>query len=108
MEQIVIKDMQASRYQTTPCVETECSPNASQRLNRKRFATDIFRSSDIILNPRISLPARSIAIKSQINSEPILFCLSSTMNLQQLSDFNDHLLTVAFFGYFSHNNSSRY
>ena len=51
----------------------------------KRSATNIFRSFDI-LNPRISLFVGSIAIQSQMNSEPILFTVSSTMNSEQPSD----------------------
>ena len=51
----------------------------------KRYAINIFRSFDI-LNPRISLFVGSIAIQSQMNSEPILFTVSSTMNSEQPSD----------------------
>ena len=77
--------MQACRYQVPQSVETECLPYPSERLNRKRSATNIFRSFDI-LNPRISLFVGSIAIQSQMNSEPILFTVSSTMNSEQPSD----------------------
>jgi hypothetical protein len=64
------KNFQACGYKISPSVETECLPYPSERLDRKRSAINIFRSFDI-LNPRISLFVGSIAIQSQMNSEPI-------------------------------------
>jgi hypothetical protein len=79
------KNLQACGYHISPSVETECLPYPSERMDRKRSATNIFCSFDI-LNPRISLFVGSIAIQSQMNSEPILFTVSSTMNSEQPSD----------------------
>ena len=64
------KNFQAYGYKISPSVETECLPYPSERLDRKRSAINIFHSFDI-LNPRISLFVGSIAIQSQMNSEPI-------------------------------------
>jgi hypothetical protein len=64
------KNLQACKYQISLSVETECLPYPSERLDRKRYAINIFRSFNI-LNARISLFVGSIAIQSQMNSEPI-------------------------------------
>ncbi|HZB64722.1 MAG TPA: hypothetical protein VE307_05370 [Nitrososphaeraceae archaeon] len=54
-------------------------PSPSARLDRETSCHKHIRSFDI-LNPRISLFVGSIAIQSQMNSELILFTVSSTLN----------------------------
>ena len=64
------KNFQACEYKISQSVETECLPYNYERLSSSCSTINIFHSFDI-LNPRISLFVGSIAIQSQMNSEPI-------------------------------------
>jgi hypothetical protein len=63
---------------TTPSVDTGCFPYSSTIYDRKRSATNIFRSLDI-LDLRISLFSGSIATQNQMYSEPTFTIVSSRM-----------------------------
>ena len=73
------KNLHAGGYQVPPSVETGCSPYSFITLERKRSATNIFRSLDMLI-PRIFLVSHSIATQSQMYSEPTLIWVSSIIN----------------------------
>ena len=66
-------------YHVPLSVETGCLTYSSMAFDRKRSATNMFLSFDMLC-ARIRLFLESIATQSQVGSDPILITASSTMN----------------------------
>ena len=83
------------RYQVPPSVETGWSPHFSTILDRKRSATNIFLSFEMLI-PRISLFLGSIATHNQMYSEPALMIVSSRTYSSMFFFFDDILWGLYF------------
>ena len=92
----ILRNLHACGYHVPPSVEKGCSPCSSKRPDRKRSATNIFLSLDM-LTERISLFAGPIATQSHTNSEPILSNVSSTINPSTFFFFDDILWGLYFY-----------
>ena len=91
----IFKNLHACGYQVPPSVEIGWSPHFSTILDRKRSATNIFLSFEMLI-PRISLFLGSIATHNQMYSEPALMIISSR-TYSSMFFFFDHILWGLYF-----------
>ena len=91
----IFKNLHACGYQVPSSVETGWSPYFSTILDRKRSATNIFLSFEMLI-PRISLFLGSIATHNQMYSEPALMIVSSRTYSSMFFFFDDILWGLYF------------